>query len=153
MSVDPSIEKIFEEKFGDKLKDFHLPPPAFEVMHGEFLALDPEAGLITTRFPVLAKFQNPFGAMQGGFVAAAVDNTIGPLSMVVAPPNVTRRLEMKFGRPVTIDLQYIRVEGKFLEREGRNLTFSAEVRDQKGKLLARGRSFHFIIAESIEGEL
>ena len=153
MDVDPAIKEIFEDKFGGKLKDFLLPPPAFEVMHGEFLTLDPEAGLITTRFPVLAKFQNPFGAMQGGFVAAAVDNTIGPLSMVVAPPNVTRRLEMKFGRPITIDLQHIRVEGKFLEREGRNLTFSAEVRDRKGRLLARGRSFHFIIDESEEGEL
>jgi len=34
--------------------------------------------------------------MQGGMIAAAVDNTIGPLSFLVAAPNVTRRLEMKY---------------------------------------------------------
>ena len=77
-------------------------------------------------------------------VAAAVDNTLGPLSMLVAPPNVTRRLEMKYSHPITIDLEYIIVEGVLLERDGRRLTFRADVRDLEGTLLARGKSYHWI---------
>ena len=142
-----SISEILKDRLGDKLKDFLIPPPIFELMHGEFLAIDVKARRIKTRFPILAEYQNPYRTMQGGMVAAAVDNTLGPLSMLVAPPNVTRRLEMKYNQPITIDLQYITVEGKFLKRDGRRLTFSAEVRDQGGNLLARGQSLHWIIDE------
>jgi len=146
-----SIMEILQQKLGDKIEDFLLPPPVFELMHGEFLSIDAEAGCITTRFPVLAEFQNPYGSMQGGMVAAAVDNTIGPLSMLVAPPNVTRRLEMKYSRPITDDIEYITVDGKFVQRDGRKLTFNAEVRDKNGRLLARGKAFHWIIEDVEEG--
>jgi acyl-CoA thioesterase FadM len=83
--------------------------------------------------------------MQGGMVAAAVDNTLVPLSMMVAPPNVTRRLQMKYSRPVTPDLEYITVKGRLLERRGRWLAFSAEVRDREGLLLARAQASHWIV--------
>ena len=142
-----SISEILKDRLGDKRKDFLIPPPIFELMRGEFLSIDVKARRIKTRFPILAEYQNPYRTMQGGMVAAAVDNTLGPLSMLVAPPNVTRRLEMKYNQPITIDLQYITVEGKFLKRDGRRLTFSAEVRDQGGNLLARGQSLHWIIDE------
>jgi hypothetical protein len=65
--------------------------------------------------------------------------------MLVAPPNVTRRLEMKYSNPVTSDLEYINVESKFLGREGNWLTFSAEVRGQDGALLARAKARHWIV--------
>jgi hypothetical protein len=42
-------------------------------------------------------------------------------------------------------LNYISVEGKFLGQEEQRLTFSAEVRDPKGNLLARGRATHWIV--------
>lgn len=142
-----SISEIIEDRLGDRRKDFLLPPPIFELMHGEFLTIDVKARRIKTRFPILAEYQNPYRTMQGGMVAAAVDNTLGPLSMLVAPPNITRRLEMKYSHPITIDLQYITVEGKFLKRDGRWLTFNAEVRDPGGKLLARGQSLHWIVDE------
>jgi acyl-coenzyme A thioesterase PaaI-like protein len=143
-----SISEILKDRLGDRHKDFLIPPPIFELMRGEFLVIDVEARRIKTRFPILAEYQNPYRTMQGGMVAAAVDNTLGPLSMLVAPPNVTRRLEMKYSHPITIDLEYITVEGVLFERDGRRLTFRADVRDQEGKLLARGQSLHWIIDES-----
>ena len=94
---------------------------------------------------MLEKYLNPYGAMQGGMVAAAIDDTLGPLSMLVAPPNLTRRLEIKYSRPVTADLGHIMVTGKLAEREGRYLTFRAEVRDQQGTLLARAKAVHYVI--------
>jgi acyl-coenzyme A thioesterase PaaI-like protein len=85
--------------------------------------------------------------VQGGIVAAAVDNTLGPLSMLVAPPNVTRTLEMKYSRPVTSDLQYVTIKAKFMSKEGQFLHFRAEVRDVDGNLLARAKATHWVLDE------
>ena len=141
----PAIAEAIKDRLGDRLGDYLIPPPVFITMRGEFLAFDAQAGVLETRFPVLEEYVNPYGAMQGGMVAAAVDNTLGPLSMLVAPPNVTRRLQMKYSRQVTPDLAYVVVRGKFLERKGRWLAFSAEVRDRKGALLARAQARHWIV--------
>ena len=114
-------------------------------MQGEMLEFDPQSAYLRVRFPVLESYLNPYGVMQGGLVAAAADNTLGPLSMLVAPPNVTRTLDMKFSSPVSPDLEYIIVEARLQKREGRRLNFTAEIRDQAGKLLARARALHWII--------
>ena len=145
--IESSITNILHERLGEDIEEYLIPPPVFELMHGELLTLELDSKRIITRFPVLPEYQNPYHTMQGGMVAAAVDNTLGPLSMLVAPPNVTRRLEMKYSHPITTDLEYITVEGKLLEQDGSWLTFRAEVRDPEGKLMARGRSFHWIIDE------
>jgi acyl-coenzyme A thioesterase PaaI-like protein len=143
--LDPSIEKILQDRLGDKTDDYLIPPPVFEFMRGEFLTVDIDAEQIKTRVPVLAEYQNPYRIMQGGMVAAAVDNTIGPLSFLVAPFNVTRRLEMKYSRGITNDIEFIFVEAKLLSRQERRLTFNATVRDQDGTLLATGRASHWIV--------
>ena len=140
-----SIMEILHARLGDRIEEFILPPPVFELMQAELIDFDPEPGWLKIRFPVLEQYLNPYGFMQWGMVTAAVDNTLGPLSMLVAPPNVTRTLDMKFSQPVTLDLENIIVEGRLVGREGRRLTFNAEVRDQSGKLLARSRALHWII--------
>jgi acyl-coenzyme A thioesterase PaaI-like protein len=140
-----SIMEILQEKLGDRIDEFIIPPPVFDYMRGEVLDFDPGAARLKVRFPVLEDYLNPYGVMQGGLVAAAADNTLGPLSMLVAPPNVTRKLDMKFSHPVTPDLEYIIVEARLQEQDGRWLKFSAEIRDQEGKLLARARAMHWIV--------
>jgi acyl-coenzyme A thioesterase PaaI-like protein len=140
-----SIMEVLHDRLGDRIDEFMLPPPVFHFMHGEVLDFDPVSARLKVRFPVLEDYLNPYGAMQGGLVAAAADNTLGPLSMLVAPPNVTRNLDMKFSHPVTPDLEYIIVEARLQEQDGRWLKFSAEIRDQGGKLLARARALHWII--------
>jgi acyl-coenzyme A thioesterase PaaI-like protein len=147
--VSAPVMGIIRERLGDKLDQFLVPPPVFVTMHGEFLAFDLEGESLTARFPVPAEYPNPYGSMQGGMVAAAVDNTLGPLSMLVAPPNVTRRLEMKYSRPVTLDLRFIIVEARLMERQDRWLTFRAEVKDREGTLLARARAVHWIVDENV----
>ena len=122
--------------------------PVFVAMQGEFLDFDLANGSLTARFPVIEDYLNPFGTMQGGMVAAAVDNTLGPLSVLVAPPNVTRRLEMTYSRPITPQVGHIVVVGKLLEREGRRLFFRAHVRDEAGLPLARAKAVHWIVDES-----
>jgi len=141
------IMDTIRAKLGDRKDEYELPPPVFATMHGEFLEYDQGDKVLTNRFPVLKDFLNPYGTMQGGMVAAAVDNTIGPLSMLVAPPSVTRRIEVKYSNPITTDLGFITVKGMFLERDGQWLRFKAEVRDPGGKLLARAKSLHWIVDE------
>jgi acyl-coenzyme A thioesterase PaaI-like protein len=141
------IMDIIRERLGDEADQYELPPPVFTSMHGEFLDYDEENGVLTNRFPVMDTQLNPYGAMQGGVVAAAVDNTFGPLSMLVASPSVTRRIELKYSSPITMDLEFITVKATFLEREDRWLRFKAEVRDPQGKLLARAWSQYWIVDE------
>ena len=142
------IMAIINERLGDRIEDYMIPPPVFTSMGGEFVDVALDEGVLITRFPVRKEYLNPYGAVQGGIVAAAVDNTLGPLSMLVAPPNVTRMLEMKYSRPVTPDLGFMTVKAKFMAREGYFLHFRAEVRDMEGNLLARAKATHWVIEES-----
>jgi len=91
---------------------------------------------LTARFPVLERYQNPLRTMQGGMIVAAIDNTIGPLSYLVAPPSVTTQMNTSYIRPVTRDDAYIIVEGAVDEITRRQLFLSARVTNPAGKLLA-----------------
>ena len=44
-----------------------------------------------------------------------------------------------------IEIEHIVVEARLKERDGRWLTFNAEIRDQAGQLLARAQALHWII--------
>jgi acyl-coenzyme A thioesterase PaaI-like protein len=57
--------------------DFLGPPPVFESMQGEFLEFDEKDKVLKARFPILDTYLNPYGSMQGGMIAAAVDNVLG----------------------------------------------------------------------------
>jgi acyl-coenzyme A thioesterase PaaI-like protein len=143
--VSSRIMDVLRQKLGDRHDAFVLPPPVFVAMQGEFLDLDLEDGVLVARFPVLDTYLNPYGTMQGGVIAAAVDNTLGPLSMLVAPPNVTRRLRMTYSQPVTVDLGFVIVRARLVDRRDRWLFFRADVRSQKGAGLARSKARHWII--------
>jgi acyl-coenzyme A thioesterase PaaI-like protein len=139
------IMEILRDKLGDRVGAYAFPPPVFVDMQGQFLELDLEAGLLAAQFPVLERYLNPYGTMQGGVVAAAVDNTLGPLSVLVAPPNVTRRLEMKYSRPATVEMGHIVVKARLLERKTRWLYFEADARSPEGLRLARAKAVHWIL--------
>ncbi len=144
---DPDIMDRIRKLHGDKIHDFLIPPPVFEFMQGEFIDFDPHEQRLITRFPIKDEYLNPYKTMQGGLIVAAMDNTLGPLSMLVAPPNVTRNLEIKYNRPVRADQAYIEVQAKFLHRENRHLHFQAEVRSESGELIARGKAIHYVVNE------
>ena len=139
------LHEILEKKFRGRMQEFLLPPPVFLAMQGELIKMDLQAGILEARFPVLDSYLNPYRAMQGGMIAAAVDNTLGPLSIAVAPPNVTRRLEMKYSRPVTMDMEFIHVQARLVERNDPQLIFEARVTSPQGNRLATCKAVHWII--------
>jgi acyl-coenzyme A thioesterase PaaI-like protein len=150
---DPSLEimTLLRQRLGDRIDAFAIPPPVFEAMQGEFIAFNREEESLIAQFPILERYLNPYAAMQGGMIAAAVDNTLGPLSVLVAPPNMTRKLEMIYSRPVTLDMGVIVVKAKLLKREEQKLTFSADVRSRDGNRLARAKAVHWILDQAFPG--
>jgi len=151
MNNNGGLEIIMErvrERLGDKIEQFRLPPPVFISMQAEVIAFDPEEASLTVRFPVLEKDLNPYHTMQGGMIAAAIDNTLGPLSMLVAPPNVTRHLEVTYSKPITLELKSFLVTAKLTGQEKRMLNFTAEVTSEDGKKLAKAKAVHWIVQEN-----
>ena len=52
-------------------------PPAGKLLGWTLLAVDPEAGTIEIRFTADDRFLNPAGTVQGGFLAAMLDDRLG----------------------------------------------------------------------------
>ena len=86
-----------------KIVDGKLPaPPCARTLGIEFTAIDGERGTIEVKFEAKPEFLNPAGNVQGGFLAAMLDDTMGPaLSATLdagefAP---TLNLNVQFHRP------------------------------------------------------
>ena len=144
-ALSQKVMDILENKFGDQIDQYAFPPPVFTEMEAEIVALDMAAGAMTVQFPVQERYFNPYHAMQGGMVAAAIDNALGPLSVLVAPPNVTRKLELTYSRPVTLEMGSIQVHARLIKRDEPRLFFRAEVRSRDGQRVARAKATHWII--------
>ncbi len=143
--VEARLISILARKFANNVNNMQIPPPVFQSMQGKVLEFNEEKGLLKAKFPVLNEHLNPFGNMQGGMIAAAIDNTLGPLSMLVAPPNYTRNFEVKYRKPVKQDAGYLVVTGSLIEQRKRQLFFTASVIDSLGVELATAKSTHWIL--------
>jgi acyl-coenzyme A thioesterase PaaI-like protein len=147
MTAIPPID--LAQLLDDHLKDLNLPleipPPVLEVTRGEVIAYQPEPGALEIRFPVLREHLNPYGSVQGGMIATAIDNTIGPLSMLVAPPNYTRHLVLKYRRPIVPQMAFFQIRAQLVDRQERQLTFEAVVTSPEGRELVRATAKHWIV--------
>lgn len=53
-------------------------PPAAETLGWKLVSVDPAQGTIEVTFEASERFVNPAGVVQGGFLAAMLDDTLGP---------------------------------------------------------------------------
>ena len=139
------LYKLFHQVLGEKIDEFTLPPPSFTVMQCEVIAYDKEKKSLITKLPVLEQWSNPYGTMQGGMIDAAIDNAAGPLSLLIAPANMTRSIETKLIKAITMDIEYIYVKAELIEEKKRRLTFIVNVEDAEGVVYASSRIVNFII--------
>jgi uncharacterized protein (TIGR00369 family) len=107
----------------------------------------PDEGRIEIAFHPNASMLNPRGMVQGGFVAAMLDDTMGPaLVTMTGGSEVMTSIDMNvsFIRPVMPG----RVIGKGrVVSKGRTIAYlEAELFDASGKLLARATSSARIMA-------
>lgn len=113
--------------FWDVLAGRAAPPPAAELLGWELIAVDPEAGTIELAFRAREEFTNPVGVVQGGFLAAMLDDTLGPALVATLPAG-------RFAPTLDLHVQFLRPA-----RPGRLVG--------RGRVVKRGRDIAFLSGE------
>jgi len=120
-----------------EVMDGKLPPPgAAATLNMRFTHIDAEAGTIETTFEAGTAFTNPAGHVQGGFLAAMLDDTMGPaLAATLAAGEIapTLNLNVSFERPAKVGT--LSGKGRVLKR-GRDVCFLAGELYQDGQRVA-----------------
>ncbi|WP_433433821.1 PaaI family thioesterase [Nonomuraea sp. CA-141351] len=105
------------------------PSPAAETLGWELLSVDPEQGTIEVAFHASERFVNPVGVVQGGFLAAMLDDTLGPALVATLP-------EGEFAPTLDLHVQFLRPArpGRLVGR-GRVVRRGSQVCFMSGELL------------------
>jgi|HubBroStandDraft_6_1064221.scaffolds.fasta_scaffold76500_2 uncharacterized protein (TIGR00369 family) len=112
------------------------PPPCALTLAGKFRQIDPDAGTVETEFEGKPEFANPVGNIQGGFLAAMLDDTLGPALVATLPKGQfapTVNLSVSFHRPAKVGV--ISGKGRILKR-GKELAFMSGELYQDGQMIA-----------------
>jgi uncharacterized protein (TIGR00369 family) len=123
--------------FWDMLQGRREPPPAALLLGWELVDVDPDAGTIEVAFAATEQFLNPVGDIQGGLLAAMLDDTLGPA--LVATLN-----ENEWAPTIELHVHYLRAArpGRLtgtgrVVRRGRDVAFLAgELRDAADRVIA-----------------
>jgi uncharacterized protein (TIGR00369 family) len=128
-----------KDAFFWKIMAGELPPPeAAGTLGISFKAVDPQAGTIEVEFQARPEFTNPARNIQGGFLAAMLDDTMGPALAATLGPNEfapTLNLNVSFERPAVVGS--IVGKGRIVKR-GRDVCFLAAELYQDGERVASG---------------
>ncbi|OYU44123.1 MAG: phenylacetic acid degradation protein [Burkholderiales bacterium PBB4] len=126
-----------DQAFFWKIMRNELPPPrAAETLGIVFRNIDAEAGIVEVEFQGKAEFTNPAGNIQGGFLAAMLDDTMGPaLSATLRAGEFapTLNLNVSFQRPASVGT--LLGHGRILRR-GKDVCFLAAELLQEGQVVA-----------------
>jgi uncharacterized protein (TIGR00369 family) len=126
-----------EGPFWDVMEGRAAPPPSAVLLGWELVAVDPEAGTIEVVFTATEEFLNPIGVIQGGLLAAMLDDTLGPALVATLGPGQfapTADLHVQFLRPARPG----RLTGRGrVVRRGKDVAFMAgELFDDSGQVVA-----------------
>jgi|SRR5829696_617323 len=123
--------------FWDVMEGRADPPPAAELLGFRLVEIDPDQGTIEVAFTATEQFLNPAGNVQGGFLAAMLDDTLGPALVATLADGEwapTTDLHVQFLKPV--EPGELRGHGRIVRR-GREVAFMAgELRNGDGELVA-----------------
>ena len=127
--------------------DLVLPPSSLEELKLEYILI--EAGTkMRARLPFQKRFTNPMGLFQGGFLSAAIDEVMGPLSYLSAKvPCMTISMNVTFIRPFQEKMGHCLIEAKILRRTANLIFLRAEVESPEGDLLAHAESVVTVMRE------
>jgi uncharacterized protein (TIGR00369 family) len=105
-------------------------PAAAATLGWELVSVDPDKGTIEVAFRATEAFLNPAGAVQGGFLAAMLDDTLGPALVAGLEPG-------DFAPTTDLHVQFLRPA-----RPGRLLG--------RGRVVRRGRGIGFLAGELLD---
>jgi len=113
-------------------------PPASKLLGWTLRDVDTEAGTIEIGFTADERFVNPAGTVQGGFLAAMLDDTQGPALFAMTDGEV-------YAPTIDFTVSFVKAArpGRFVGKGrvvnlGRTVVFTeAELFDEAGELVAR----------------
>lgn len=112
-------------------------PPAARTLGMSILHVDPEAGVLEAEFDGRTEFTNPAGNIQGGFLSAMLDDTMGPaLASQLAGGEFapTLNLNVQFFSPARPGK--LRGIGR-VEKRGSGICYLSGELSQEGKIVAK----------------
>ena len=118
--------------FWDVIEGRREPPPAAVLLGWQLESVDPDAGTIELSFTAREEFLNPAGQVQGGFLAAMLDDTLGPALVATLSDG-------EWAPTISLNVQFVRPA-----KPGR-LT-------GRGRVVRRGRDIAFLAGELIDGD-
>jgi uncharacterized protein (TIGR00369 family) len=126
-----------EGPFWDVMEGRAAPPPSAVLLGWELVSVDPDEGTIEVAFTATDQFLNPVGVIQGGLLAAMLDDTMGPALVATLGPGQfapTADLQVQFLRPARPG----RLTGRGrIVRRGKDIAFLAgELSDEFGQIVA-----------------
>lgn len=112
-------------------------PPAAATLGWELVDVDPEKGTIVVGFRAGEEYLNPAGAIQGGFLAAMLDDTLGPALVATLPAG-------QFAPTLDLHVQFLRParpgrlvgHGRVVRRGAHVCFMAGELVDEQGRQVA-----------------
>ena len=137
--------KEMAEKFATQGITLQMPPPSNAVLGTKYVEMDP-GKVLAAEFAFDARFKNPIGTFQGGFLCGAFDEVFGPLTYMAAKrPVMTIEMSTTFLRPFSEKTGVMVIRAEVVSRGRTLLVLKAEAKSKEGKLLATATS-HALIA-------
>ena len=112
-------------------------------MHLKF-TIDRERKHFVSNFRLSKRFTGPPGYCHGGIIATILDDAMSKLNKLRDVIAATSQLKIEYLKPVPLRTP-LRVESRELTKRGRRLIHRAEILNQEGRVLARGRGVFVII--------
>lgn len=142
-SVD--IISLLKQVLGEDIKNYAMPPKSFTIMQSEIIDFNADDKTIEISMPILDFTLNPYNSMQGGMIVVALDNAIGPLSLLTAPFNMTRHINTSYRKPITQDIKKIYIRAKLTGQKGRRLFFEADIKDASGTVYVTATAENWLV--------
>jgi uncharacterized protein (TIGR00369 family) len=126
-----------EGPFWDVMLGRMPPPPAATTVGFKLLDIDADKGTIRVQFDGKREFLNPMGNIQGGFLCAMLDDTLGPALVATLPKDhfaPTIELKVNFIRPARPGA--LIGTARVVSRGGTIAFLAGELSTEQGELIA-----------------
>jgi uncharacterized protein (TIGR00369 family) len=117
------------------------PPPSAVHLGARFLEVNAKAGRIVIEFEARPEFLNPAGVVQGGFLAAMLDDTMGPAGAIASRGAFfTSTIDMNVSFLAPAKVGKLIGRGEVLHMGNTICFLQATLEDADGRIVARATS-------------
>ena len=123
--------------FWDEMEGRTPMPPAAVLLGRRVIDVDADGGTITVEFTAREEFCNSAGTIQGGFLAAMLDSTVGPAlraTLAAGERAPTVELKVSFIRPAQVGK--LVGHGRVIHKGGSIAFLAGELHNAAGDLVA-----------------